>query len=97
MATRMRIGRVRTGESLWRLATRCGVSQSVLSLLERQERGVDRERAERIAEALGKPLGELLYEREGAWWALLEGDDAPARSGADEATGRLPASEARRT
>lgn len=81
MVTQLRIERLRSAESLWRFGARCGVSSSVLSLLERRERGVDRRRAERIAEALDEPLSELFYETEGTWWALLEGDDAPICAG----------------
>ena len=72
MLTRMRIERLRTGDSLWRFGAECLVSQSVLSLLERRERGVDRNRADRIAAALHEPTEALFAERDGQWWALLE-------------------------
>ena len=72
MITKMRIERLRMQLSLVRFGTQSDNSQSLLSLVERRELGIDRDRAERIAAALHEPLDQLFAEHDGRWWALRE-------------------------
>lgn len=72
--SKVRLERVRQGTTIWRTAAGAGISASLQSLVERRERGVDLDRAGRIAAVLGEPLDALFAEHDGQWWAVLERD-----------------------
>ncbi|MFG0330042.1 MAG: helix-turn-helix domain-containing protein [Phycisphaerales bacterium] len=61
----MRSGRKSAGISQEELAARCGLHRTYIGSVERGERNISIDNMERIAAALGVPVGELLKQRRG--------------------------------